>query len=115
MLDSIAVVGLSSFGLAYILRYTEGPFGLFVTLRGLLGLRRYPVIDERDEITDYVEESDNGFFAKLISCFWCLSVWIALLFSILVLIATAANLLSFPLIWFGAVAISGLLHRIIEG
>jgi hypothetical protein len=111
MLADVAVVGLSTFGLAYILRYTDGPFNLFVKFRGALGLRRVSVYDENGDIVDYVEESDDRFFAKLIGCFWCLSTWISLVLSLLIMIP----LLQLPLVWFGALGISGTLHKFVEG
>lgn len=114
MLSAITVVGFFTFGLCYLIRYTDGPFGLFDKFRGKLGVRRFPVYDEKEVILEYIEESDDSFFAELLSCWWCFSTWIALVSAILYFFVDEYPLSAFPFIWFGAVAISGILHTYVE-
>ncbi len=115
MIEAIAVVGLFTFGICYLVRYTDGPLNMFARFRGKLGIRSLSVLDNNGNITDYIEESDDSFFAKLISCFWCFSTWISFAGTIIYFFIGHYTLLAFPFIWFGAVGISGTVHKFVEG
>jgi hypothetical protein len=104
LLNSL-VLALSVFGVSFVLFYTDGPFRVFVTarawLRGMIGR------EERSTLV-YISEE---FFSGLFDCFWCFSLWIAL-----VLGAVFTMLISIP---FGeatvtvlaAYGISGYMHE----
>ena len=92
---------LATFGITYLIRYTDGPFNIFIVFRLWMGIKKiYTGVDE------FFEDIGHGFFAKLFSCFWCISTWVSLL---LVLIF---NGLDFVL-WFACIGISGFMHEII--
>lgn len=116
---SVILVGLASFGLTYMVRYSSGPFNIFYWILSLAGIARYPVLDGDGNIVNYIEEIEtpNRFITKLVSCFWCLTTWISGLLTILYIFAYPNTYWSlWLLIWFGSIGLSGWLYeRIPDG
>ena len=59
----LVVAALATWRLTAMLWYDHGPFDLFLRMRTAAGACEIPPL---------------GFWAKLFSCFWCLSFWVAL-------------------------------------
>jgi hypothetical protein len=55
-----AVASLATWRIAHLLAYEDGPWDLFVRLRVWLG---------------------HGFWGKLMDCFYCVSIWVAVIFT----------------------------------
>ncbi len=80
----IAVYALATFRLVSLLTREEGPFGAFDWIRARAGIR-YVFADEGVYVTQNampqgrrLVKTVNGFWADLLNCPWCLSVWLAL-------------------------------------
>lgn len=71
----LIVVG-STWRLSYMLVYEEGPLHLFVFLREMAGITH-------DDDFYPISYSDN-FFAELLSCMYCTSVWVGIFITIFV-------------------------------
>jgi len=113
VLSGCVIVGLCSFAITYMLKYTDGPFDAFAKLRVLVGLE-LPVIED-GIVTAYLETEGYGnFFAKLFACFWCLTTWICLFVVIGYILLVYNNVKAFPFLWFGGVGLSGFLHGLLE-
>jgi hypothetical protein len=103
MLESILVVGLATFGLTYLLCYTDGPKDIFKSIRKLAGIEYFMIEDEE------VYKPPTKFFAKLLACHWCTGTWISIVVSILYVYLVSDNFVS--LIWLipGSLGVSGIL------
>lgn len=117
MVEAIAAVGLFTFGLCYLVKYTNGPWNVFVKFRVMLGTHRVPVLEGKEVIVDYIEESDGSFFGDWIDCWWCFSTWIAgivaLVYCLIFVGISWMALVAFPFTWFGAVGVAGVIHNYI--
>lgn len=69
LLAEVLIIGLASWRIAALLSYERGPFHVFLKLRSVLGFTH----DENGQPDAW----PDGFFPELISCVWCLSLWIA--------------------------------------
>lgn len=103
MLESIAVIGLSTFGLTYLICYTDGPKDLFKKIRILAGFEYFYIEEEE------VYKPPTKFFAKLLACHWCTGTWLATLLSLIYVYLVSGDYVS--LIWLipGSLGISGIL------
>ena len=103
------IIGLATFAITYVLRYTSGPFDVFERLREWAGITSVPVYNEGMEVVYIVEEIGDTYISKLYSCVWCTGTWVAL----------ALTLHYMPdewfLTWFAALGVAGILHEIING
>lgn len=68
LVDLIAII-LATYRLSSLLVDEAGPFGIFLRLRELFGIKH-------DVGGDIICIPDN-FLAKLCSCLWCVSIWMA--------------------------------------
>lgn len=68
MLEQAVLIGLGAWRLTALLSYERGPFDVFVRLRGLLGFEH----NERGEPTAW----PSGTIQEMISCPWCLGLWL---------------------------------------
>jgi hypothetical protein len=104
MLESIVVVGLATFGLTYLICYTDGPKDLFKKIRILAGIE-YLLLEDGEEVYN----PPTKFFAKLLACHWCTGTWLAILLSITYVYLFSGDYIS--LIWLipGSLGISGIL------
>lgn len=103
---SIIKIAFSVFGVVYILRYTDGPFDVFLRFRELVGIHMVPIY-EADRKVGEVEEVEDVFLAKLFGCFWCLSVWVAL-FCVLLY-----DVIGVVFDWLAVIGIAGFLHEFV--
>lgn len=79
MIEEAIIIGLGAWRLSHLLVYEEGPFDLILNLRNKI---IKPGIIE-------------GFFPKLFSCIWCMSVWMSIFVAgLLLLFSTAAIILA---------------------
>jgi len=103
VLESILVIGLATFGLTYLICYTDGPKDIFKKVRILAGVHYSFIGDEE------VYDPPTKFFAKLLVCHWCTGTWIAILLSLTYVYLVSGNYVS--LIWLipGSVGVSGFL------
>jgi len=92
---------LATFGITYIIRYTDGPFDIIAVFRVWMGIKKV-----HTGIDEFFEDISDGFFAKLFSCFWCVSTWVSLL---LILIFNGFDFV----LWFACIGFSGFMHEII--
>lgn len=65
---TIIIAILATWRLSAMLSYETGPFNIFILLREMAG-----IVHDDDGKKIVVPES---FFAELLDCVWCLSVWI---------------------------------------
>jgi hypothetical protein len=80
---------LAVWRLTHLIAAEDGPFNALAWLRGKAG---------------------QGFWATLLDCFYCLSIWIALLFAI----GMGGSLLHKVLLWLALSAAAILLNRVID-
>ena len=105
LLSDALVIGAATFAVTYLLRYTTGPFDIFSKFRNAVGI--HTVVHEKGTPGAYeVEEVADKFFAKLVSCWWCLSTWVALL---LVIVCRAPII-----VWPAAIGVAAVLCRCAE-
>lgn len=116
MIEAITATGLITFAITYLLKDTNGPNDMFLRLRLAAGIRFAPVWGDHDNVVDTMEEASSSFLSKVIICWWCFSTWIALFTSILytLVILNYHFWSAIPFIWFGAIAIAGIIHKFIE-
>lgn len=112
MLADCVVVGVCVFAIAYLIRYTDGPFDIFYRFRKRIGV--YLEEWDGDVYSGEVEDPDpDKFLAKLVSCFWCLSTWVSLgVTSLYVILYGDSHI--FPFMWLFAIGLSGVLHKVAE-
>jgi len=56
----------------------DGPFDIFVRLREFIGLTKVEDLPLNEQLL-YPEDEfihDGNFFAKLVECIWCISIWV---------------------------------------
>lgn len=71
---------LASVRLISLIRNEDGPFDIFKTLRGAIGLHstaELPLEEQMNFDTPFYTFKET-FFTKLVSCVWCLSIWTSL-------------------------------------
>lgn len=73
------ILSLATFRIAYFLVEESGPWHVAEKLRELAGLRA-----NENGWTD----PNGGFWAQLLSCIYCTSVWVALLLTLLYLVSS---------------------------
>lgn len=81
----IVVYALATFRLTSLLTREEGPFGLFDWIRAKAGIH-YVFANAGPHEWEFINPSlppsrlvktVNGFWADLLNCPWCLSIWLA--------------------------------------
>ena len=85
VLGSLAVWRICS-----LLIYEDGPFTVFAWLRNAVGVKQ----------DEYSRNYGETFLSKLLCCVWCMSMWVALPLSVLIVSPTISNrALSIILMW----------------
>lgn len=102
------------FGTTFLLHYTDGPFDIFFRFRALLigldGDREVTEDDDGNEV--YIGE---GFFTKMLMCFWCSSVWISLVVVGSYYLIQGYSVKTLPFVLLASVGVSGFLHESVAG
>lgn len=119
MIFIVLSVGLAVWATTYILRYLDGPSDVLEKLRSKVNIYSVPVLDEKGQITDYIEEiqlqgTNKDILTMLVACFWCLSVWVAFIFTFIYSIIYW-DWKPFLFVWLGSVGVSGVLHKVTDG
>ena len=90
MIEDALIIGFAAWRVAHLLVEEDGPFDIFEKLRQFAGVRSGLV---------------EGFWPKLFSCVWCMSVWVCVLvYGLLLLEQTIVMILA-------AMAIAALLQK----
>lgn len=93
MIDVVGAIianGLTTFVLVLMLKDLDGPFDIFAWLRTFL--MKYKMMD------------------AWLECVWCMSTWFSLPLDIYAIASFGLSWFALPLIWLGAVAISGFIY-----
>lgn len=109
-LVELLVLFFAVFGTTFTLHYTDGPWDILFKIRAfLVGL------DGDQEVTEdhlgnevYIGE---GFFTKLLTCFWCSSFWVALIVVGSYYLIYGYSIKSFPFVLMASVGVSGYLNE----
>ena len=104
MLESLIITGLATFGITYLLVYTDGPKDIIKSLRMRAGIK-YIYLENGEEV--YIPPTT--FFGKLLICHWCIGTWIAILTSVLFTLLFGWDMKSIIYLIPGALGISGFL------
>lgn len=104
MLESLVITGLATFGITYLLVYTDGPKDIIKSLRVLAGIK-YIYLESGEE----VYEPPTKFFGKLLICHWCTGTWIAIFMSVILTLLFAWDVKSLIYLIPGSLGISGFL------
>lgn len=84
------VLSLATWRVSHLVTQEDGPFDIFIIVREKIGRIEH---DDDGQVVMIPET----FFGKLLSCVWCLSVWIATGFFIAYLIWPMSIFLAYPL------------------
>lgn len=98
------------FGLTWLIRYTDGPLDIFLRFRKFVGIDYIPEYDG-DSIVHIHEQPIPHHLplARLVGCFWCLSVWLSL--PVVLLVNGKASARETLSLMIGSVGIAGFLHE----
>lgn len=84
------LMGLASWRICSLFMKESGPWGMFIKIRELFGIKHY----EDGSVLSY---RDN-FFCKLFACCWCFSVWVGGAFALLyIFLPSVAIIIALPL------------------
>lgn len=72
-METLLVGVLITWRVTSLIKDENGPFDLFARIRQLLGVK----------YDEYSQPVYNGFFAQLLACFWCTSIWIGVALALL--------------------------------
>lgn len=98
------ILGMATWRISSMLVQEKGPWNIFEKIRKLSGI-------EHDDNGNALLIPDN-FFANVLSCIWCCSVWVAIAFFVCFLIWNNAIIFfAFP---FALSSISILLNKLIS-
>lgn len=96
----LVLLGLATWRLTSLFYSEEGPFGIFVKFREMLGIKH---IDGQPCIYP------DRFWCKLFSCIWCLSVWVA--FGMVVLYIFLPQVAIYFALWLSLSTITIMVNR----
>jgi len=92
LLSAFAVYRMS-----HLLKYDEGPFHVFQKLRVFLGTRAsYSKIAK--------------FFADIVNCCYCSSIWIAIPFALALCTIYSFTVINFIILWLGLAGVAEFIH-----
>lgn len=77
-LITILLISVANWRISNMIQREDGPFDIFVRLREFVGLTKVEDLPLNEQLL-YPEDEfihDGNFFAKLLECIWCLSVWV---------------------------------------
>lgn len=93
----LLIYGAATWRIASLLVRERGPFDVFVRIREKVGILH----DDEKEPVGYPET----FFGELLSCVWCSSIWVALLWGFVILILPLWSLKIAMIFAFSTIAI----------
>jgi hypothetical protein len=109
------------FGTTFTLHYTDGPGDLLVKFRSFLvsldKVRPFspsngnPIVYDSEGNEVHIVEETEGFFQKLLNCFWCSSFWVALVVVGCYYLLYGYPIKSFPFVLAASIGVSGFLHE----
>lgn len=102
---NILILALATWRLSALLVYEAGPFDLFIRIRKLAGIGH--------DDSGRPDMWPDRYFAKLLSCVWCLSVQVAIVATIL--FAIFGNLVIIVLIPFALSSLAIMVERVNNG
>ena len=77
-LITLILISITNWRISNLIQDEEGPFDIFVHLRRLIGLTKVEDLPINEQLL-YPDDKfvhNGNFFAKLVECIWCLSVWV---------------------------------------
>jgi hypothetical protein len=104
-------IALGVFGFTYLLRYLDGPFDILRNFRKLFGLTYIEVLDSPGE---EIEEYPDKPLGRFISCFWCLTTWVSIIFCVTFSIINNNAIFDTFVGIFICVGVSGFIHDMIR-
>lgn len=98
---------LASWRLSSLLRYEDGPYHIFNRFRSLIHLTNVDELPINQQIVYSDKEfiHDGNIFAEIVECIWCLSIWLGVMISIILVIGKVITL---PIAFIYSLAISAL-------
>lgn len=77
-LITIILISITNWRISNLIQYEDGPFDIFTKFRELIGLTKVEDLPLNEQLLYPNDEfvHDGNFFAKLLECIWCLSVWV---------------------------------------
>lgn len=78
------LISVANWRISNMIQYEDGPFDIFVKFRNLIGLTKVEDLPLNEQLLYPNDEfvHDGSFFAKLVECIWCLSVWVGFVLSL---------------------------------
>lgn len=77
-LITVLLISIANWRISNMVQYEDGPFDIFIKFRNLIGLTKVEDLPLNEQLL-YPEDEfvhDGNFFAKLVECIWCLSIWV---------------------------------------
>lgn len=102
MISKIFMVGMSSFILTYMLKESDGPFFIFKTFRHWCG------IDDMEDGSRIILKPSS--ITALFSCFWCLTICVCAILSIMAVIVYSLAWYDGIYLWLSSTALSGIIN-----
>jgi len=106
-LITFLLISIANWRICSLIQDEDGPFDIFLRLRNKIGLTKVEDLPLNEQLL-YSNDKfihDGNFFAKLVECIWCLSVWVG--FGVTVYLGLA-KIIKKPLIPIYALASSAL-------
>jgi hypothetical protein len=90
--------------------------GFYWLTLGILGVWRITHLLQAEDgpwdlVVRFRRKAGNGFWGKLLDCFYCLSLWIAVPFALLVAEEWIERLMLWPALSAGAILLERVMHR----
>ena len=83
-LITILLISVANWRISNMIQREDGPFDIFVRFREFIGLTRVEDLPLNEQLlypnNEFVH--NGNFFAKLVECIWCLSVWVGFAISL---------------------------------
>lgn len=107
ILTGTVVVALITYAVVHLLKYTDGPFGIFYHIRTVVGLE-WDSFHQQEHVN---EENKLSFIGEMLDCFWCTATWTSLAVALLYRYIFSEALFTFPFVWLSALGLVGILHE----
>ena len=114
MIDLFLLAVMTSliiFGVTFTVVYLDGPGDIIKRTRKRLQYRQHPVYDERQIVVNIIEKQRRFFFGVL-DCFWCFSLWVAVVVNLYWLL-TGYPIGDVIIVFLTSYGLCGFIHEII--